>query len=129
MQGGKTRPTRDHTLPRERFRGDGLHKIGVSNVKILCWLCNNQRAAAGHCFGALVCARSVAGDGDVVAVMRRWGFRSSDGETRPGLPDSRTTSDEYIMPAVTAAERVWNGVTLAAYGRHLRKPEAFDAPE
>lgn len=46
--------TVDHLLPRER---GGVNV--PSNVVLSCQRCNELRAAAGHCLGALACARTV----------------------------------------------------------------------
>lgn len=71
-----TRISKDHILPRE-WGGRELHNI-ANNIRWCCQTCNNHRAAAGHCLGALACVREVARDTHhpINLVMRQWGMAS-----------------------------------------------------
>lgn len=62
-------PTRDHICPRAWGGPDS-----AENFRIVCYSCNLNRARAGHCTGALGCARAVAlATGDTVErVLRGW---------------------------------------------------------
>lgn len=53
--------TKDHIIP--KFTGASTFlDCRVSNIKMICLECNINRAVAGHCIGALVCAIDVAND-------------------------------------------------------------------
>lgn len=46
--------TIDHILPQA---ANGSHHR--SNLRVICKLCNQTRAATGHCIGAMACVRAV----------------------------------------------------------------------
>lgn len=46
--------TLDHILPQA---ANGSHHR--SNLRVVCKLCNQTRAATGHCIGAMACVRAV----------------------------------------------------------------------
>lgn len=52
-------PSRDHIMPREWHSPPRL-TLGEGHIRVLCLDCNGLRAMAGHCLGALACARAVA---------------------------------------------------------------------
>jgi len=62
-------PTRDHIFPKT-WGGTN----DAENIRIVCRRCNMDRALAGHCIGALACARSVARSEGATAedVLRYW---------------------------------------------------------
>src|SRR5579859_4677416 len=57
----------DHIMPRE-WGGDNTSE----NRRIVCRTCNELRAAAGHCLGALACARAVSQNAHPQYVLNRW---------------------------------------------------------
>ncbi len=64
--------TYDHILP---LAANGSNH--PTNLKVVCKLCNQSRAVAGHCVGALACVRAVLGRkrptvGDVARVWVYW---------------------------------------------------------
>lgn len=79
------RPSRDHIQP--KAWGGGLPMDG--RYRTICETCNSLRALAGHCLGALGCARLVAFDVYAGAigwetrgarlVLRRWALPTPDG--------------------------------------------------
>jgi hypothetical protein len=62
-------PTRDRIFP-----GEWGGTYAMDNVKIVHGQCNVERSAAGHCLGALACAKSVARDRrvSVFVVLAAW---------------------------------------------------------
>ena len=63
--------TADHLLPRERGGVAGRNE-GYWNVTLCCYLCNQLRAEAGHCPGALACAKAVLRRGIRPGDVTRW---------------------------------------------------------
>lgn len=63
------RPSRDHIRPRE-LGGDDA----PDNKRLMCQHCNSLRAFAGHCLGALACARAVADENPyaVLQILKSW---------------------------------------------------------
>lgn len=49
------KPTRDHIRPRAWGGANALE-----NLRVFCNECDQLRALAGHCLGALACARAIA---------------------------------------------------------------------
>lgn len=70
--GARRRMSKDHILP--RVWGGGRLGVIAVNTRWVCQECNQQRAACGHCVGALACVRTVASEScvPVSAVMRHW---------------------------------------------------------
>lgn len=68
----RRRMSKDHILPRA-WGGGKLSLIAI-NTRWICQECNQQRAACGHCVGALACVRQVATESCVAVstVLRRW---------------------------------------------------------
>ena len=63
-----TSATRDHILPRCRGGSDE-----TDNLRTVCSECNQNRALAGHCIGALACARARASrTTGLRKVLRKW---------------------------------------------------------
>lgn len=71
MTGERWRESRDRILP-----GAWGGQYRPENIRIICQLCNTLRAQAGHCIGALACARAVTGNarGGEAMIMQLWGF-------------------------------------------------------
>jgi hypothetical protein len=64
--------TFDHILPLAANGSDH-----PENLRLICFLCNQSRAASGHCVGALACVRAVLGRQrppvrDVYLTWRHW---------------------------------------------------------
>lgn len=61
--------TKDHICPKAWGGPDD-----AENIRVVCYRCNTDRALAGHCIGALACARVVARSEGATAeqVLRYW---------------------------------------------------------
>lgn len=71
-QYARRRMSKDHIMP--RAWGGGRVSLIANNFRWVCQECNQQRAACGHCVGALACVRQVAAETcvSISAVIKHW---------------------------------------------------------
>ncbi len=123
MMGERRRPSRDRILP-GAWGGTYRH----DNLRIICQLCNAFRAAAGHCLGALACARAVARNArqNEVLMMQRWEFGRLAAETdrymAPTIKLARAETGRFAVIADYYSEQ-----NLAAIGTRVRRDLAREA--